>query len=156
MLPRETTLSIRVVAPLRERASRLAERMGVSVRTARRAARDLDRRRAHFDRTMHRANVNDPHNFDLVLDTHSLGLEIAAEVVIQTIEIGRTVAPAQDTGLHARPELPYSKPEPIGAAAGSLNEPDGPPAAPREAVPQSTTADLDENRDLPRALMPPD
>ena len=45
MLPRETTLSLRVIAPLKVRAQRLAERMGVSVRTARRAARDLDRRR---------------------------------------------------------------------------------------------------------------
>ena len=73
MLPRETTLSIRVIAPLKVRAQRLAERMGVSLRTARRAARDLDRRRAQFDRTMHRANPNDPHNFDLVLDTAQPG-----------------------------------------------------------------------------------
>ncbi len=76
MLPRETTLSLRVIAPLKVRAQRLAERMGVSVRTARRAARDLDRRRAQFDRTMHRADPNDPHHFDLVLDTASLGLDI--------------------------------------------------------------------------------
>ena len=46
MLPRDTTLSIRVIAPLKVRAQRLAERMGVSPRTARRAARELDRRRA--------------------------------------------------------------------------------------------------------------
>ena len=69
MLPREATLSLRVIAPLKVRAQRLAERMGVSVRTARRAARDLDRRRAQFDRTMHRADPNDAHHFghDLVL-----------------------------------------------------------------------------------------
>ena len=36
MLPRETTLSLRVIAPLKVRAIRLAERMGVSIRTARR------------------------------------------------------------------------------------------------------------------------
>ncbi len=150
MLPRETTLSIRVVAPLRDRASRLAERMGVSVRTARRAARALDRRRAQFDRTMHRANVNDPHSFDLVLDTHSLGLEIAAEVVVQTIEIGRTVAPAQETGLHARPELAYSKPDPTSAAAGSEDELDGPPAAASSAIPLAVNPpDSDENRERP-------
>ena len=89
MLPRETTLSLRVIAPLKVRAQRLAERMGVSVRTARRAARDLDRRRAQFDRTMHRANPNDPHNFDMVLDTASLGLEIAAEIVVHAVEVGR-------------------------------------------------------------------
>ena len=52
--------SVRIIAPLKVRPIRLAERMGVSVRTARRAARDLDRRRLQFDRTMHRANSNDP------------------------------------------------------------------------------------------------
>jgi cytidylate kinase len=89
MLPREITLSLRVVAPLKVRAQRLAERMGVSLRTARRAARDLDRRRSQFDRTMHRANSNDAHNFDMVLDTHSLGLEIAAEIIVRAVEAGR-------------------------------------------------------------------
>ncbi len=89
MLPRETTLSLRVIAPLKVRAQRLAEKMGVSVRTARRAARDLDRRRAQFDRTMHRANPNDPHHFDMVLDTASLSLEVAAEIIVRAIECGR-------------------------------------------------------------------
>src|ERR1700728_3894081 len=89
MLPRETTLSVRVIAPLKVRALRLAERMGVSVRTARRAARDLDRRHLQFDRTMYRARSNDPHNYDLVLDSNSLGLEIAAEVIAHAVEVGR-------------------------------------------------------------------
>jgi cytidylate kinase len=88
-LPRESTLLIRVVAPLTFRAQRLAERMGVSVRTARRAARDLDRRRAQFEKTMYRIDAGDPHNYDLVLDSHSLGLEIAAEIIIRAIEAGR-------------------------------------------------------------------
>src|SRR6185312_10358517 len=83
MFPRESTLTIRVIAPLKVRAARLAERMGVTVRTARRAARDLDRRRLHFDRTMHRADSADPHNYDLVLDSDSLGLPIATEIIIR-------------------------------------------------------------------------
>ena len=89
MLPRETTLSIRIIAPLRVRAIRLAERMGVSVRTARRAAKDLDRRRTQFDRTMHRMNSADPHNDDMVLDSYSMGLDIATEVIIRAVEAGR-------------------------------------------------------------------
>jgi cytidylate kinase len=88
MLPRGETLSVRVVAPLKARAIRLAERMGVSVRTAKRAARDLDRRRNQFVRTMYRADPTDPHNFDLVVDSNSLGLEIAAEVIIRAVETG--------------------------------------------------------------------
>ena len=90
MLPRDTTLSIRVIAPLkaaRPAPGRADGRLGL--RTARRAARELDRRRAQFDRTMHRANPNDPHNFDLVLNTDSLGLEIAAEMVISAVAAGR-------------------------------------------------------------------
>lgn len=96
MLPRETTLSIRIIAPLRVRALRLAERMGVSVRTARRAAKDLDHRRAQFDRTMHRMVSGDPHNYDMVLDTHSLGLNIVTEIIVRAVEAGRpaTTSPA--------------------------------------------------------------
>ena len=62
--------------------------MGVSVRTARRAARDLDRRRSQFDRTMHRMVSADPHNYDMVLDTHSLGLDIVTEVIVRAIQAG--------------------------------------------------------------------
>ena len=93
LLPRDTTLSLRIIAPLRFRALRLAERMGVSVRTARRAARDLDRRRAQFDRTMHRMVSADPHNYDMVLDSHSLGLDIAVEVIARAVEAGRPGVP---------------------------------------------------------------
>jgi cytidylate kinase len=63
--------------------------MGVSVRTAKRAARDLDRRRTHFERTMYRIDPNDPHNYDIVLDSHSLGLPIAAEILISAILAGQ-------------------------------------------------------------------
>ncbi len=88
LLPREKTLSVRIVAPLKVRAVRLAERLGVSVRTARRAAIDLDRRRAHFARTMYRVDANDPHSYDLVLDSSTLGPPIVAEILVKTIEAG--------------------------------------------------------------------
>jgi cytidylate kinase len=93
LLPRAETLTVRVVAPLKARAIRLADRMGVSVRTARRAARDLDRRRNHFVKTMYRVDANDPHN----LDSESLGLPIAAEFLVRTIEAGRMAKVAEGT-----------------------------------------------------------
>jgi cytidylate kinase len=110
MLPRETTLSLRVIAPMKVRAQRLSERMGVSVRTARRAARDLDRRRAQFDRTMHRANPSDPHNFDMVLDTASLSLEISAEVVVRAVEVGQPGALPATSAQRLRPDLGTARP----------------------------------------------
>jgi cytidylate kinase len=88
LLPRESTLSVRITAPLRARAQRLADRMGVSVRTARRAARDMDHRTLKFARTMYRVDAADPHHYDLVLDSHSLGLSIAVELIVRAIETG--------------------------------------------------------------------
>ena len=88
LLPRDSTFMVRVIAPLNARAERLAERMGVSFRTARRAARDLDRRRNQFERTMYRADPTDRHHYDLVLDSNSLGLPIAAEIIVRAIEAG--------------------------------------------------------------------
>ena len=66
-----------------------AERMGVSVRTARRAARDLDRRRTQFERTMYRVYPNDPHQYDVVIDSNSLGIGIAAELIVRVVEAGK-------------------------------------------------------------------
>ena len=88
LLPRPETLSVRVIAPLKARAQRLAERLGVSARTARRAARDLDRRHDRFARTMYRVDPADPHHYDLVLDTESLGLTLATEVLVRAVEMG--------------------------------------------------------------------
>jgi cytidylate kinase len=111
LLPREETLSVRIIAPLKARAERLAERMHVSVRTARRAARDLDRRRNQFDRTMHRADSTDPHNYDLVLDSNSLGLAIATDVIVRAIESG---LPGKPVGGERPPD-----PDSIGTGSGS-------------------------------------
>jgi cytidylate kinase len=93
MLPRDETLSVRIIAPLKARGQRLAERMGVSARTGRRAAKDLDRRRLRFARTMYHADAADPHGYDLVLDSHSLGLSIAVEVIVRAVEAGLPPSP---------------------------------------------------------------
>jgi cytidylate kinase len=132
MLPRETTLSVRIIAPLRVRALRLAERMGVSVRTARRAARDLDRRRAQFDRTMHRMAAGDPHNYDIVLDSHSLGLDIAAEAIIRAIEAGRPGGTPRQMSwtLTPQPPPPGSTTAPVEPASLTESDPYEPSVPP--------------------------
>jgi cytidylate kinase len=108
LLPRAETLAVRVVAPLKARAQRLAQRMGVSVRTARRAARDLDRRAEKFVRTLHRVDVNDPHQYDIVLDSESLGLSIAAELIVRAVELGR---PERTPCLSSTSDKPPQQPE---------------------------------------------
>ena len=98
LLPRGETLSVRIIAPAKVRAARLAERMGITPRTARRAARDLDRRRAQFARTMYHADIADPARYDLVLDSHSLGPAIAAEVIVRAVEAGMAGIAATEPG----------------------------------------------------------
>ncbi|MFI5457711.1 MAG: AAA family ATPase [Isosphaerales bacterium] len=142
MLPRETTLSVRIIAPLKVRAQRMAERMGVSLRTARRAARDLDRRRAQFDRTMHRVSSNDPHNFDMVLDTESLGLEIAGEIIVHAVAVGRPEGTAGGPGQRGRPDSATTRPEPSLPTAGLLTVVSEPVALPAPAPPKAARHDL--------------
>ena len=89
LLPRSETLLVRVVAPLKVRAKNLAAKMGVSPRTARKAAMDRDRRSAKFVKTLHRVDIDDPHLYDLVLETSSLGLTIATELIVMAVEMGR-------------------------------------------------------------------
>jgi cytidylate kinase len=110
MLPRSSCLSVRVVAPPKARAQRRGERLGVSARTARRMARDLDHRRDRFVRTMFHVDPRDPHRYDLVLDSDSLGLPIAAEIIARAVEAG----------------LPRPAPSPAPETAGL----DGPPPPP--------------------------
>ncbi|MDG3005262.1 AAA family ATPase [Paludisphaera mucosa] len=138
LLPRDATLSVRIVAPLKARAYRLGERMGVSPRTARRAAKDLDARRAAFERTMHRVNSADPHNYDLVLDSNSLGLEIAAEVIIRAVEAGR---PASTIAASAPGASPWTVP-PVSRPAAAPDRPVTTSATPPPAAPPSVVPDV--------------
>jgi cytidylate kinase len=101
LLPPETTLKVRIIAPLKFRASRLAQRMNLSNRSARAAARDLDRRRAAFERTMYRVDVNDNHNYDIVLDTEALGLPIASELIVRAVELGFPPRPGRGDSLQS-------------------------------------------------------
>ena len=75
--------------PVEGPGEELGTAMGVSPRTARKAALDLDRRAAKFVKTMHRVDIADPHHYDLVLDSESLGLTIATEVIVRAVEMGR-------------------------------------------------------------------
>jgi cytidylate kinase len=88
LLSREETLTVRIIAPRKVRAQRLADRYGIGPRTARRAARDQDARFLRFARVMHRVNAADPHQYDMVLDSHSLGLNMCADLLVKTIESG--------------------------------------------------------------------
>lgn len=153
VLPRETTLGVRIVAPLAARAERLAERMGVSIRTARRAALDLDRRREKFSKLQLGVDATDPRNYDLVLNSHSLGLDVCAAIILNTIRTRALVAESQ-------PALPPLAASPALAAArrdeddGKLRNPGEPPAFPPPARRESEV-EVSEISTAPPSNRPP-
>ncbi len=68
---------------------------------------------------MYRVNGADPHNYDMVLDSESLGLEIVAEVLIRAIEAGRPGVPTSATTT----SKPWTVPPPSPEAAGPTSSP---------------------------------
>jgi len=81
LLPEDRTLRVRIIAPEVNRAARMADRMGVSTRTARRMTRDLDRRRNQFDWAIYRKESSDPHNYHMTLDTAALGIPLCVDMI---------------------------------------------------------------------------
>ena len=77
------------------------------------AARDLDRRRDHFDRTMHRMDSKDPHNYDMVLDTNSLGFDIVSEIIVRAVEAGRPHQPERGQWSYSPPLKANAEPDSV-------------------------------------------
>jgi cytidylate kinase len=81
LLPPETTLHIRVVAPLEARVAYLAQELRLTRPEALEEVRARDDRRALFlDRILAR-HPSDPTAYDLVVNSDRLGVEGAAQVI---------------------------------------------------------------------------
>jgi len=86
ILPMETTLRVRLVAPLRERVAVLGRRLGLSEREAARKVRTLDRERNDFVHDHFFRNPNEPWNYDLMLNTSRLSVTQCAELIVDTLQ----------------------------------------------------------------------
>lgn len=69
LLPKESTLRLRVVGPLNQRIQRMAEQRHVPFTEAEAILRRVDQERQEFVSHHFHKDVNDPHNFDLVLNS---------------------------------------------------------------------------------------
>jgi cytidylate kinase len=83
ILPRETTLNVRVVAPLPERVAYLGQWMRLPQEEAAERVRALDERRAEFVATHFHRRPADVHQYDLVLNSSLLGADVCAELIVQ-------------------------------------------------------------------------
>ncbi|HVZ89005.1 MAG TPA: cytidylate kinase-like family protein [Polyangia bacterium] len=87
LLDPQCTLRVRVIAPIETRAARIAARDGLSPDEARAKLARIDEDRVAFNRQHYRANIADPINYDLVVNTGTLGIEGAAEETVRAFRI---------------------------------------------------------------------
>jgi cytidylate kinase len=83
ILAKERTLRVLVVAPLPWRVQRRLEETGGSAEKAREQIARDDESRRNFLRTDFKVEPDDPSLYDLVVNTASLGIEGAAELIVQ-------------------------------------------------------------------------
>jgi CMP/dCMP kinase len=80
-------MHVRLIAPKTVRCERIAEAYGVPLEAARAQVEASDRRRKSYCRRYYQINVDDPQLYDLVINTHRLTAEAAAQLICQAAAI---------------------------------------------------------------------
>jgi cytidylate kinase len=83
---RRDVLHIRVIAPLELRVAYTARREGLDLETARRRVQEKDQARTHFMQTQYRSQHEDPHLYDLEINTAVLTLDSAVDLSCLALE----------------------------------------------------------------------
>ena len=91
LIPPEDRLSIRVIAPLETRVKNVAKEFGVTREEAKRRVINRENRRSAFIRQSFNADVADPRNYDLIINTQKLNIDAALGAVIGLMVGGKDV-----------------------------------------------------------------
>jgi cytidylate kinase len=83
ILPPESTLHVRIIAPLGDRIAYLAQWSRLTVEEAAERVRLRDDRRCEFLTTHFDRQPGDPYQYDLILNSSRLGEEMCAELITQ-------------------------------------------------------------------------
>lgn len=85
ILPAEATLRVRLVAPLEDRITGLAQRLGIARAEAVRQVEATDRERIRFIKDHFLKDPTDPHQYDLVLNCSRWSVAEAADLIIEAL-----------------------------------------------------------------------
>jgi CMP/dCMP kinase len=93
-------LHVRVVAPLEQRVAYVVRREGLDTEAARRRVQAKDQARTHFMQTQYRSQHEDPHLYDLVINTAVLPLDSAVDQICLALEgkASRLSVPVEQLG----------------------------------------------------------
>ncbi len=97
ILPTRSTLHVRVIAPLAERVAYMSQLERLTPDQAAEQVRLRDEQRARFVHTHFHRNPADIHQYDLVVNSSLLGVELAAELITQAaVDKQELLTPAGD------------------------------------------------------------
>jgi cytidylate kinase len=96
ILPPETTLRVRLVAPVRDRIAMLSRKLEITEREAAHKVRTIDRQRNDFVRDHFQKDPTDPQTFDLILNASRMSVADLAALTVETLN--RLKAAAQEGG----------------------------------------------------------
>jgi cytidylate kinase len=81
---RSDTLHVRLIAPISKRIARITQRMGITDECARAQIEASDRYRSSYLRRFYHVSWDDPNLYHLTINTGSLQIDQAAELICQT------------------------------------------------------------------------
>jgi len=85
VLPRASGVAVRIIAPQKQRVEHMMQRGNLGRSEAAKLAQELDASRAEFCRRHFHHNIEDPLEYDLVINTARLSTEAAAELIVDTL-----------------------------------------------------------------------
>jgi cytidylate kinase len=115
ILPVETTLNVRIMAPLADRIAYMSQWLRLTVEEAAEQVEARDRRRAEFISTHFHRQPSDIYQYDLLLNSSLLGEELCSDLIVQ----------AARGKLSARKQLRSSSSAESGESTSSLSESHG-------------------------------
>jgi cytidylate kinase len=83
ILPSESTLNVRIVAPLADRIAYMSQWLRLTLEESAEQVRLHDARRAEFISTHFHRQPSDVYQYDLLLNSSRLGEELCAELIVQ-------------------------------------------------------------------------
>jgi cytidylate kinase len=85
ILPVETTLRVRLVAPVEWRIAAMSQKLGVSKKEAARQVETIDRERIRFVEDHFRKEATDPARYDLVLNSSRFSVGACADLIVEAL-----------------------------------------------------------------------
>ncbi len=85
ILPPQERFSVRVIAPLEIRIQNVVRTYGIKEEEARRRVIRREAKRGAFVRKSYDADISDPENYDLIINTGKMPIESAVEAIIAAV-----------------------------------------------------------------------